>query len=113
MLFFQDGGKIYHSFCGRCLDGGFRELGVEAIEMIGTEILQLDMPDLGIDARCLLFVPDDGAVLRPARFFQLNYIIAVIGELPAAVAGRSFSAFLLKGRGESLGLFSCAFFLPF
>ena len=88
------------------------ERRIEAVQMVCTEIFQLDMTDSRIDALGQLLVADNRGVLRSALLLHGNYIFAVRLKLLAAVSGDARSAFLLKGRGESLGLFSCAPFRP-
>ena len=73
---------------------------VQIVQMIGVEILQLDMADCGVDSGGQLLISDDSAVLDAALLLQINYIIAVRSELLAAVRSDSFPALLLKGRGE-------------
>lgn len=88
------------------------ERRIEAIQMVGPQVFQLDMTDSRIDALGQLLIADDRGVLRSALLLHGNYIFAVRLKLLAAVSGHARSAFLLKGRGESLGLFSCALFRP-
>ncbi len=80
--------------------------------MIGPEVLQLDMADSRVNSCSEFPVSNDGAVLQPTGFFQLQHIITIALECLAAVRCDALPAFLLKGRGESLGLFSCALFRP-
>ena len=80
--------------------------------MVGPQVFHFDMTDCRGDAGGQVAVSNDGGVLCPSLLLQDNYIIAVFGELRAAVAGGSLSALLLKGGGESLRLFSCALFRP-
>ena len=51
-------------------------------------------------------------MLYSSLLFQINHIFAVFLKLQTAVGGHTLPAFLFKGRGESLGLFSCAFLRP-
>ena len=88
------------------------ERRIEAVQMVCTEIFQLDMTDSRIDALGQLLVADNRGVLRSALLLHGNYIFAVRLKLLAAVSGDARSAFLLKGRGKRLGLFSCALFRP-
>ena len=80
--------------------------------MIGTEVFELNMPDGRVNALGQFLISDDGRVLHAKLFFHGKYIIAIRAKLLAAVGGSSLFAFLFKGRGESLGLFSCAFLRP-
>ena len=80
--------------------------------MVGPDVLQLHVPKSGVYPGGQLLVPHNCGVLDPGFLFQVNYIIAVRGELLAAVSCDPLPALLLEGRGESLGLFSCAFFRP-
>ena len=51
-------------------------------------------------------------MLYSSAFFQINYIITISVEALAAIGFDTFFAIALKGRSESLGLFSCALFRP-
>ena len=70
------------------------------------------MADSRVNALSQLLISDDGRVLHTELFFHGKYIIAIRAKLLAAVRGGPLFAFLFKGRGESLGLFSCAFLRP-
>lgn len=70
------------------------------------------MPDSGINPCGQFPIPDDGGVLHAPLGFQVNYIIAVACKGLAGIGGGSLFALLFNGCGESLSLFSCAFFCP-
>ncbi len=81
--------------------------------MVRPQVLQADMADFRVDAGGQLLVADNGRVFgRPPLRLQRNYIVTVRGKLLAAVGGDPLPAFLLEGRGESLGLLFCALFRP-
>ena len=70
------------------------------------------MPDGGINPGGQFPIPDGSGVLHAPLGFQVNYIIAVACKGLAGIGGGSLFALLFKGCGESLSLFSCAFFCP-
>ena len=80
--------------------------------MVNPQVFQFDMPDSGINPGGQFPIPDGGGVLHAPLGFQVNYIIAVACKGLAGIGGGSLFALLFKGCGESLSLFSCAFFCP-
>ena len=70
------------------------------------------MPDSGINPGGQFLIANGCGVLHAPLGFQVNYIIAVACKGLAGIGGGSLFALLFKGCGESLSLFSCAFFCP-
>ena len=88
------------------------ERRIKAVQMVCPQVLQLDMTDSRVYTLGQFLIADNRGVLRSALFLHSNYIFAVRRKFLAAVSGNARSAFLFKGRGVSLGLFSRAFFRP-
>ena len=88
------------------------ERRIEAVQMVCTQIFQLDMADSRIDALGQLLVAAELELIKSTQCLHGNYIFAVRLKLLAAVSGDARSALLFKGRGKRLGLFSCALFRP-
>lgn len=80
--------------------------------MIGAQFTNLDMTDGGIDPLGEFFIADNRRVFKTALLFEVDTVIAVVLKALPAVSDQSGFAISFKGRGESLGLFSCALFCP-
>ena len=70
------------------------------------------MTNSGGDPGRKVFIAGGRGVLSAPFLLQLNHIFAVWAELLTAIGGDPLPALLFEGRGESLGLFSCALFRP-